>query len=221
MLTIFIRAVILYTILVVLMRWMGKRQIGQLQPFELVITMLIADLVSVPMDNSGVPIFYGILPLLALATMHSIMTIGLMKNQRFRELLSGKPVVLIENGVIQMQNMKDAGVDIGDLLSELRVQGVPLPSQVKSALLETTGKISVVMEGLPLVLILDGEVNRDGLSKGGLSQKWLDAQLEEARMAGAELVLLALLDENGNVHIQSKSVGSIPLIFPAKEVADG
>ena len=143
MLTIFARTVILYFVSVVAMRLMGKRQVGQLQPYEFVLAIMIADLATAPMENVGTPLGYGLVPILALVFLHGTGTMLSMKLPGFRRILSGAPSVIMRRGVICYHEMKRMNYTMTDLLEELRAQGYLNVSQVCTAVLETSGKLSV------------------------------------------------------------------------------
>ena len=195
MLTVFARAVILFAAAVVAMRLMGKRQVGQLQPFELVVVIMIAELAATPMGSVGVPLLYGILPMLALVICHGLLTFFSMKSERLRVWLCGRPTVLIRNGVICERQLRKTSFTLNDLMEELRMGGIQDPAEVATAVLETSGTVSVFpkadsrpvtpadmglevpAEGLPLPLVLDGHVNRANLQRGGLTEGWLNKAL--------------------------------------------
>ena len=174
MLTIFLRSVILYAASLLAMRAMGKRQVGQLQPFELVVVIMIAELAATPMGGVGIPILYGLLPMAALVVCHGLLTALCMKSERVRVWLCGQPTVLVRNGVICEKQLRACAVDLNDLMEAMRAGGILDPLEVGTAVLEPGGNISVFpkadsrplmpsdlgkmppKEGLPLPLILDG-----------------------------------------------------------------
>ncbi len=143
MLTVFARAVILFAAAVIAMRLMGKRQVGQLQPFELVVVIMIAELAATPMGSVGVPLLYGILPMLALVICHGLLTFFSMKSERLRVWLCGRPTVLIRNGVICERQLRKTSFTLNDLMEELRMGGIQDPAEVATAVLETSGTVSV------------------------------------------------------------------------------
>gem|GEM_PF-44149 len=204
MLTIFLRSVILYAASLLAMRAMGKRQVGQLQPFELVVVIMIAELAATPMGGVGIPILYGLLPMAALVVCHGLLTALCMKSERVRGWLCGQPTVLVRNGVICEKQLRACAVDLNDLMEAIRAGGILDPLEVGTAVLEPGGNISVFpkadsrplmpsdlgkmppKEGLPLPLILDGEVQTENLQRGQLSLSWLMGQI---RALGFEGVL--------------------------------
>ena len=210
MLTIFLRSVILYAASLLAMRAMGKRQVGQLQPFELVVVIMIAELAATPMGGVGIPILYGLLTALC------------MKSERVRVWLCGQPTVLVRNGVICEKQMRACAVDLNDLMEAMRAGGILDPLEVGTAVLEPGGNISVFpkadsrplmpsdlgkmppKEGLPLPLILDGEVQTENLQRGQLSLSWLMGQIRALGFEGAQDVLLLCLNTQGMLLAQGK-----------------
>ena len=210
MLTIFLRSVILYAASLLAMRAMGKRQVGQLQPFELVVVIMIAELAATPMGGVGIPILYGLLPMAALVVCH------------VRVWRCGQPTVLVRNGVICEKQMRACAVDLNDLMEAIRAGGILDPLEVGTAVLEPGGNISVFpkadsrplmpsdlgkmppKEGLPLPLILDGEVQTENLQRGQLSLSWLMGQIRALGFEGAQDVLLLCLNTQGMLLAQGK-----------------
>ena len=143
MITAFVRTIILYFLIVVGMRLMGKRQIGELEPSELVLTMMISDLATVPMQDFGIPLLTGVVPILALLAMTMILSVLTMKSIRFRALLCGRPSVVIRRGEIDQGEMRRNRLTVDELLEELRSQGYTDPQKVEYAILETNGQLSV------------------------------------------------------------------------------
>lgn len=210
MLTIFIRAILLYSYSILAVRLMGKRQIGQLQPYELVAAILIADLVAEPMSGAETPLLYGIVPVSALVLMHSLFGLLGMKSPAFRRLLNGSARVLIREGSIQYDELRRVCMPVSDLMEVVRAAGVLNIADVETAVLETNGVLSVFPkgaqrpvslgdmglsapeEGMPHVLIADGVYRQDELRRAGITQAQLDAFMGEQGT-----VLLCVLDSRG------------------------
>ena len=144
MLIIFFRAIVLYILVLIVMRLMGKREIGQLQPFELAIAIMIADLASIPMTDTGVPISNGIVPILGLLIMHLLISIINLKSMKAREIICGKPRILIYRGKIDEQALKKERFTINELQERLRDKNIVNVFDVEYAILETNGQISVI-----------------------------------------------------------------------------
>lgn len=222
MLTVLLRATILFLSAVFVVRVMGKRQVGQLQPYELVIAIMIAELAATPMEDIGVPLIYGIVPMLTLMVLHSAFSIASVKSQRAREFLNGTPSVLIRRGVIQKDELLRSCYNLNDLLEEMRAAGILNPAEVGTAILETSGKMSVFpksayraatpadlnlatgYEGIPLTLVQDGEIERSNLQRGGLDESWLRRALEGLGFSEPGEVLLASLDTAGMLFVQGR-----------------
>ena len=219
MLTVFVRAVILFLTSVLAMRMMGKRQVGQLQPFELVVAIMIAELAATPMGSVGVPLLYGLLPMAALIICHGVLSFVGMKSERFRGWLCGRPTVLIRNGVICEKQLRKSSFTLNDLMEELRMGGMLDPAEVGTAVLETSGAVSVFPkaqcrpvspqdlglkvspQGLPLPLVMDGKVERNNLPLCGKDEGWLFSQLKKLGYSDVRKVLLCYLDTDGQMTV--------------------
>lgn len=221
MLITFFRSVILYIIVLIVMRLMGKREIGQMQPFELVISMMIADLASIPMSEIGIPIFNGIVPILGLLTMHLLISLFNIKSVRFRKIVCGKPNILMNKGKIDENALEKERFTVNELQERLRGQNVFNLGDVDYAILETSGKISVILkpekrntitedfninpdfEGITYDLVLDGTIMFENLQKIGKDYKWLTKQVEKFGYKPEE-ALIATINEKGDFFCQRK-----------------
>ena len=193
----FIRSIILYIIVLVVMRLMGKREIGQLQPFELAISIMIADLASIPMSDSGIPITNGIIPILGLLVMHLIISIINMKSIKGRGIICGKPSILIYRGRIDEKVLKKERFTINELEERLRGNNIVNIGDVEYAILETNGQVTVIQkpdkrntipadfniqpeyEGIPYDLVIDGKIMYDNLKQIGKNYEWLRKQVNK------------------------------------------
>lgn len=225
MLTVFTRTIILYLVSVLSIRLMGKRQVGQLQPYEFVLALMIAELAAAPMEDVGTPLLYGLVPILGLMILHGLAALFSMKSICFRRILSGGPSVIIRNGVVQYEEMSRMCYTTSDLLEELRTQGYLNIADVCTAILETNGKlsvfphagkrplspedmqISVPYEGIPLTLVVDGRIQHEHLKRSGQSLSWLENQLHSLGISSSRSVLLASLDTQGRLFVQGKAEG--------------
>ena len=197
MLITFFRSIVLYIIVLIVMRLMGKREIGQLQPFELAISIMIADLASIPMTDTGIPIFNGIIPILGLLIMHLIISIINLKSSKAREIICGRPSILIYRGKINENNLKKERFTINELEERLRGNNVVNLGDVEYAILETSGQVTVIQkpdkrnsipqdfnimpeyEGIPYDLVVDGKVMEENLKAIGKDYNWLKKQVEK------------------------------------------
>ena len=204
------------------MRAMGKREVGQLQPFELVVVIMIAELAATPMGGVGIPLLYGILPMIALVVCHGIITALCMRSQRFRVWLCGQPTVLMRNGVICEKQMRKSAMDLNDLMEAIRTAGILDPAEVGTVVLEPGGQVNVFpkadfrsvspqdlhldvsREGLPLPLVMDGVIQRDNLTRGKLTEQWLREKARSAGFQDLSQVLFLCLNTQGEMLIQGK-----------------
>lgn len=204
-----IRTVIIYIFIILALRVTGKRQVGELQPIELVVTLLISDLAVVPMQESGIPLTSGLIPIAVLVCLELVLSTLMMKSTKLSEIISGNPVVVIQNGVIQQQAMRQLRLGVDDLTETLRQQGVFDLHSVSCAIVETSGKISVLQSEkskkntAPVPVINDGHPVNWGLKFCGFSKQWLEETLAEKRCA-MEDVLLMTADSAGSVTIVRK-----------------
>lgn len=221
MLIILIRTIILYILVLIVMRFMGKREIGQLQPFELAISIMIADLATVPMAGLGIPLSNGIIPILGLLLMHLTISILNMKSIRFRQAMCGKPTILIYRGKIDERNLKKERFTLNELQERLRSLNIVNLGDVEYAILETSGQITVIpkpnkrettpedfgimpeYEGLPYDLVVDGEIMRENLKKLGKDENWLKSKLKDFNIKSEE-ALIVTIDGKGNIFCQKK-----------------
>lgn len=222
MLVVFIRTLVLYTIVIIVMRIMGKRQIGQLQPFELAIAIMISELAAVPMQNIGIPLISGIIPILTLLVAQLLISFIALKSTKARGIICGKPSILIENGKINESNLKREMYTLNDLLEQLRIKDTPNIADVEFAILETNGQLSIIpksqkrpispedlqlstkYEGLPLDLIIDGEIIFKNLNRARLDVQWLGQELSKLGVSNTKEVLFASLDSDGKLYVQKK-----------------
>lgn len=221
MLITFFRAIFLYIIVLIVMRFMGKREIGQLQPFELVISIMIADLASTPMSEIGIPITNGIIPILGLLVMHLTISALNMKSIKAREILCGKPRILIYRGKIDENALIREKFTINELEERLRGKDVMSLADVEYAILETSGEISVILkpekrgtipqdfgivpdyEGMAYDLVIDGQVMYHNLTLIGKNYEWLKKELKKQNMKPEE-ALVATIDGSGSIFAQKK-----------------
>lgn len=224
MLVTFFRAILLYIIVLIVMRLMGKREIGQLQPFELAISIMIADLASIPMTDAGVPISNGIIPILGLLVMHLVISVVNLKSIKAREIICGKPRILIYRGKIDEKALKKERFTINELEERLRGNNVVNLGDVEYAILETSGNITVIQkpekrntipedfnivpdyEGISYDLVVDGKIMDENLRKLGKNYQWLKKQVEKFNIRPEE-ALVVTIDGKGQIFCQEKEKG--------------
>jgi uncharacterized membrane protein YcaP (DUF421 family) len=218
-----IRALILFLIVFLAVRLMGKRELGQLQPYEFVIAIMIANLASVPMAEMGIPILNGIVPILTLLFAHIGMTFLSLKSKTAQKIICGMPTIIVSKGTIQEAAMRSSGYSFSDLMEQLRVNGTFSLADVEYVILETSGQISVIPKGqakpvvardlqlqaqpdpLPWSIIVDGSVQYDELRKSGHDMQWLKGQLTGLGFFEPSHVLYASVDETGQFFAQGKA----------------
>jgi len=218
MATAFIRTIVLYFLIIVGLRLMGKRQIGELEPIELVLTLLISDLAAVPMQDFGIPLLNGVVPILALLSLSMLLSWCSVRSIRLRRLICGSPALLIHDGVLQQDAMRHNRFTLDELIDELRAQGVTDLTTVKYAVLETNGQLSVLLYSdeqgatpkqlgrpvkddtfLPCVLINDGRILGQNLKRLNLSRQWLDDQVHCHGYSNPSDVFLLSIDGSGKI----------------------
>ncbi len=221
MLITLIRTIFLYILVLIVMRLMGKREIGQLQPFELAISIMIADLASIPMSDTGIPISNGIIPILGLLVMHLLISLINMKSIKAREIMCGKPSILIYRGKIDEKALKKERFTINELQERLRGNGVVNLGDVEYAILETSGQVTVIQkpnkrttipedfniepdyEGIPYDLVVDGKIMLNNLKQIGRDLNWLNKQVEKFKIKPEE-ALIVTYDGKGQIFCQAK-----------------
>ena len=222
MLIVFFRSIVLYIIVLIVMRLMGKREIGQLQPFELAIAIMIADLAAVPMAETGIPISNGIIPILGLLVMHLIISFLNLKSMKIREILCGKPAILIYGGKIHEKVLKKERFTLNELQERLRSSNVVNLGDVEYAILETSGQVTVIQkpdkrtttpkdfnimpeyEGIPYDLVVDGKVMYNNLKIIGKDYNWLKKQVNKFNMEPEE-ALIVTFDGGNQIFCQKKA----------------
>lgn len=217
-----LRTIILYILIIAGVRLMGKRQVGELEPSELVLSLIIADLASVPMQDYGIPLLAGVVPILTLLAVTMILSVLTMKSVKFRAILCGRPSIIVQNGTLDQGEMDKTRLTLDELLEELRCKGYTDLSQIKYAILETNGqlsvlpyanqkpptardlKVSVEESGLPRVVVSDGRLLERNLQLLGRDRPWLDGQLKQRGCRDVADVFLLLVDETDAVYFAKK-----------------
>lgn len=218
MLTAMLRTTILYLLLIVGLRLAGKRQLGELEPVELVLAMLLSDLAAVPMQDFGIPLLHGIVPIITLLALSTLLSYASMRSVRVRRLICGSAAVIIDHGRIVQDAMRRNRLTMDELMEELRAQGISQLNQVKFAILETGGQLSVLTYpeespltprqlGLsvtddvvfPTVLISDGRILTDRLNAAGYDRMWLERTLRQNGAQSARQVFFLSVDGGGQI----------------------
>ena len=208
--TAFLRTVLFYIVLIAAIRLMGKRQVGQMEPSEFVVTMLMANLASIPLEETDLPLTAGLVPILTVLGMELVFSALSLRSIFFRKLLCGKPVILIENGTVLQENLRKTRVTLDELTGHLREKDVLDLSSVQYAILETNGNLSVFpypkekpasakdagirarKQYIPLTIVSDGKLLEDNLQKAGKDRSWLDRVLQDRDAALSDTWLLTV-----------------------------
>jgi len=215
------RTLLLYLVLIVVIRLMGKRQIGQMEPSEFVVTMLVANLASIPMQDNAVPLYTGLVPILTVLGIELVLAALSLKSIPLRRLLCGKPVILIENGSILQENLRKTRITLDELTGHLREKDVLDPRSVQYAILETNGNLSVFpfpkerpatakeagvqarKQYLPITLVSDGRLLRQNLKLAGKDEPWV-RRILKSKNAAIETTWLLTVDKGGNMIFYKK-----------------
>lgn len=222
MLILLLRAAILYLLIVLIMRIMGKKQIGELQPTELVFALVIADLSAVPMENINVPILHGVIPMFTLFIIEEFLSFIALKSDKARGIIYGKPSIIIEHGKILEDEMRKQQININDLLEQLRLKGHASVDEVEFAILETNGQLSTIANAtkrpvttedmklnvdraqLPITAIIDGRILSSNLTLIGLDDDWLLKQLKKEKISSPKEVFFGFITGKDKLTYQLK-----------------
>lgn len=215
----FVRTIISYMFVIFALRIMGKRQIGELQPTELVVAIMISDLAALPMGDTAIPLWNGIVPILTLVVAEITLSFLSLKSERIRNMISGTPSIIIQDGKLIEAEMKKTRYTIDDIMEELRMSDYVNISDIHLAVLETNGELSVIpkatkkavsaedlglnpiQEEMPYIIIADGVLRRRQLELSGYNEKWVNKKLKGKKIKD---VFLLTVDTVGNMDIQFK-----------------
>lgn len=218
----FVRTIIIFATIMVALRIMGKRQLGELEPSELVVTVLISDIAATPMQDPGTPLFYGLVPVLALLCFEVLISGTILKNIKLRGIICGKPSILINNGKIMQNEMKKNRFTLDELGVELRRQNITDIETVKHAILETDGSLSILLYpeetpvtakqlnikpdpvGYPVIVVNNGRTLSDNLKLIGRDKNWLEKQLKQRNVSDIKQVFLMTVDPCGKIYFARK-----------------
>lgn len=203
---------------------MGKKQIGQFEPFELAITIMVSELASLPMQDTRIPLIHGIIPIITLLLLQTLLSIFQLKSEKLRGIINGKPSILIKNGKIDINELKYQRYNMNDLMEELRIKGFYDIEDIEYAILETSGELSIIpkselnpvtkkdmniqcnQDSLPITLILDGKINYKNLKLIDKDINWLNKNLNKNNINNFEDVFIAILNSKGKIYIQKNKV---------------
>ena len=223
MLTLIVRAIIVYLLVLVVFRLMGKRQIGEMQPFELVLTLVIADLATIPMAESAIPTLDGVVPLITLVVVHFALSFISKKSQGFRKVLNGKPVIVINPDGIDFAAIETLNMTVDDIFEAIRSAGYFKLEEIQYAIMETNGVVNVLPKSefapatngdlklktekstIPYTIISEGKVLDENLLLLKYTKKELDNLLKKRQIKGVENIGVFTIDKNGQCYLQEKN----------------
>ena len=224
MFIVLIRTIFLYALVILVIRLMGKRQVGELQPYEFVITIMISDLAALPMQDTRLPLILGIIPIITLLFIKTILSLIQLKSQKARQVLEGEPCILISRGKIRFDALKKQQINLDELMEEIRLAGYFDLSEIEFGILENNGQMSFLTSNnssssnssqnssesqssnnsqgrkrpqLPVIYVLDGKINKNTLTKSKQDSDWIMKELKKHHVSSIEDVVIAMTDTNG------------------------
>lgn len=221
--TLISRSLILYVVILFLIRIMGKRQIGEMQPFEFVITLIIADLATIPMAETTLPIIQGIIPLLTLLCLHYLICLLSRKSLTFRKLFSGKPVILVDPNGVNFENLKKVNMNFNDLTEGLHNAGYFNLEELLYVILQTNGTLAIMnrapyspltandiqiqkdQASLPLIIVTKGKPMKDNMSLAKVDEEFISSQIKKVGIESIKDILIMTINNSGKIYIQSKN----------------
>ncbi len=225
MFVVFFRTILLYILIIFSLRLMGKRQLGELQPSELVITILISNIASLPIEDTGIPLLAGAVPILTLVSFEILISVLCLKSLKFRKFVTGDAKIVIQNGVIDQNALRELRFSVDDLMEELRAKSIFSLQDVQLAIVETSGAVSVYKKteqeavtplqlGLtvdnaspPVLVISDGNFLEGGMALCGVNRTWIEQVLAGKKLSVSDIFIMTL-DSARSVYIVQKQRGS-------------
>ncbi len=217
---VFFRSIFIFVILLIVIRLMGKRQIGEMQPFELTITLIIADLATIPMSDTSIPLLYGVVSIFTLFILHQVISLIERKSRFLSGIISGTPTIVINSKGVNFREIERQNLSIDDLLESIRGAGYSSFDEIAFAIFETNGKLSVIPKKsgdkkpdqadkaeLPIVVIEQGKISEQQLKVMNLTPDWIRARLREQSVRDLKKVELCTLDNHGKMFLQIKDKG--------------
>ena len=233
MFTLLIRAIVVYVLVLIVFRLMGKRQLGQMQPFELVLTLIIADLATIPMAENSVPVLHGIVPLLTLVTMHYLLTLLTRKSDTLNKVISGKPVIVINPNGVDYEQLKNLNISLDDLFEAIRSCNYFSIDEVQYAIVETNGTVNVLPKKdfspltvgdfnktkltnepvkletdkttIPVTIVSEGSIMQNNLKIAELNENFINWVMKKTNTKKVKDILVLTIDGNGKIYFQTKT----------------
>ncbi len=214
MLVVFIKSLITFLLVLFVVRLMGKRQLGEMQPFELVVTLIIAEVACIPMNDPYIPFYYGIVPIITLTVLHLLLSLIARKSIGARKIISGCSVLAVDKNGINYQNLKRMNMNVNDLIEAVRSSGYPDFSEIEYAIFETNGKVCVIEKPtdltapkpayLPLSLLIDGKFDAESLSLAGITETEVNDVFRQHGIKHAKDVLYTDVRQDGTLYVSPK-----------------
>ncbi len=217
------RCIIMYLMVILAVRLMGKRQIGELQPSELVVTILISELASMPIQDRNSPLLNAIIPIFALVGLELLTSLITLKFVGVRSFFYGRPLILVYKGEFRQKEMEQARVTIDDIMEVMRNNGIATLEEIDYAVLETNGQLSIIQRenkralcaddmdikvsksaGLPHLLIMDGKLMKPNIRECGVNDKWIEGQLKERKIKSPKDVFIMMMDDERKIYMVLK-----------------
>ena len=233
MFTLLIRAIVVYVLVLIVFRLMGKRQLGQMQPFELVLTLIIADLATIPMAENSVPVLHGIVPLLTLVTMHYLLTLLTRKSDTLNKVISGKPVIVINPNGVDYEQLKNLNISLDDLFEAIRSCNYFSIDEVQYAIVETNGTVNVLPKKdfspltvgdfnktkltnelvkletdkttIPVTIVSEGSIMQNNLKIAEVNENFINWVMQKTNTKKVKDILVLTIDGNGKIYFQTKT----------------
>lgn len=221
--TLICRSLILYGIILFLIRIMGKRQIGEMQPFELVITLIIADLATIPMAETQLPLIQGIIPLLTLVCVHYFICLLSRKSVTFRKIFSGKPVILVDPQGINFENLRRVNMNFNDLTEGIHNAGYFNLEEILYVILQTNGTMAIInraayapltaddikiekeQASLPIIIITKGKILKENMKLAGINEDFINDEISKIGIKDIKDIMILTLNNSGKMYIQPKN----------------
>lgn len=204
MVIVVIRAVILYSILLIAMRIMGKGELGELQPFDLVVSLMLAELAVMPMEDLGAPLLHGFVATATIMFLQSLISYVTLKSNSARKVICGSPTIILDHGKFNTKAMNKLRININDVLGQMRLKGYCNVEEIDYLIMETNGEMSIIApdappgtkcKRIPIETILDGQVMHDNFKKFNVSYKDFEKELKKKKLAPRQ-VLYGFVDED-------------------------
>ena len=219
----FIRTIILYFCVVLALRIMGKRQLGELQPSELVVAIMISDLASVPMQSRSIPLLDGIVPIFSLVLVELLFSLAVLKSDKLRSFITGRPTIIIKNGKLLRDKMAELRICVDDIIEQSRIAGYFDITQIDTALIETNGQMSIIPKEsvrpvscgdlkitpsqthIPYIIIADGKLRKENLSYAGITKNWIEKKLSANNIKNIEDVFFMSVNDKKEIFVQLRN----------------